>query len=66
MGGLMVPVHMYDNAVRERTEAQTENQRLRAVIDNAYAAAQEMSHDDHQALVCVIEALEPALSREDT
>jgi hypothetical protein len=35
---------------------------LQAVIDNAYAAAQEMSHDDHQAIVCVIEALESATS----
>jgi hypothetical protein len=34
---------------------------LRHVIEYAYDVAQEMSHDDHQALVCVLEVLEPVV-----
>lgn len=53
---------MPDNGrLRELQAAEAENERLRRVIELAYGLAQEMGHDDHQALVCVLEVLEPAV-----
>jgi hypothetical protein len=50
---------LWNHAIRQRDKARAEVAQLRAVIDKAYDVAQEMSHDDCQALVCVLEVIEP-------
>jgi len=44
-------------------EATSAAERLQRVIDGAYDVAMEMDHDAQTALVCVLERLEPAITR---